>query len=212
MNVVIAVLIAYLLGAVPTAYVVGRLNGINIFAVGSGNMGATNVTRALGPQWGAVVMIVDLIKGALGVLIARALNPGEDLIIATFASGVAVIVGHNWSLFATLLTGKIRGGKGAATTAGGWIVIFGHWPYLIFGPALLFIAVVISTKYVSLSVLMTGVIGAVGAVLAAFSGVIPDWYALYAVIAALLLLYRHRENIDRLRKGTERRLGERIKS
>src|SRR5579859_2327988 len=109
-------LIAYVIGSFPSAYVIGRLNRINIFDVGSGNMGANNVTRSLGLKWGIVVWIMDSAKGALGVLIGRWLMPW-DQISGSVIGGIAVVVGHNWSVLATLITGKLRGGKGAATAA-----------------------------------------------------------------------------------------------
>src|SRR3954468_6606060 len=113
----ITFLICYLIGSFPTAYIVGRINHINIFEMGSGNMGANNVTRSLGLKWGVLVWAVDSFKGILAVTIARLLMT-SDWISASVIGAIAVVVGHNWSFLATVITGKLRGGKGAATAAG----------------------------------------------------------------------------------------------
>ena len=124
-NVLLVIVLSYAIGAFPSAYLIGRLNGINIFELGSGNMGATNVLRTLGWRWALTVFVLDVGKGILAVnLSARLADPA--MLSATSAgviSAVAVVVGHNWSLFASLLTGTIRGGKGAATAAGTWLIL-----------------------------------------------------------------------------------------
>src|SRR5579859_4014170 len=107
-------LVAYIVGSFPSAYLIGRLNRINIFDVGSGNMGANNITRALGFKWGAVVILMDVSKGIAGVLLGRVLMPGDELSGGVIGA-IAVVVGHNWSVLATLITGRLRGGKGVAT-------------------------------------------------------------------------------------------------
>ncbi|HRE48147.1 MAG TPA: glycerol-3-phosphate 1-O-acyltransferase PlsY [Aggregatilineales bacterium] len=203
---IVIALSTYLVGSIPTAYLVGRVNGIDIFSVGSGNMGATNISRTLGFRWGALVLIVDLLKGVAGVLIGRMLG-GTYFVLGAFTGGLAVIIGHNWSLFATLITRKIRGGKGAATSAGAWIALVAAWWWLIAGPALMFFAMISLTRYVSLSVLVTGAVAALGGAVAGLQGILPKPYALFGVIMLLLLFYRHRENIQRLLAGTERRVG-----
>src|SRR5215470_8663395 len=95
-------LLAYIVGSFPSAYIIGRLNRINIFEVGSGNMGANNVIRSLGVKWGIVVVAMDVTKGVIGVLIGRLIMPWDQ-----FSGGVigaiAVVIGHNWSVLATLL-------------------------------------------------------------------------------------------------------------
>lgn len=207
----IVICIGYVLGATPTAYLVGRLNGINIFEVGSGNMGATNVARALGFRWALLVGITDLLKGALAVLVGRAVGSGMPDTAGALA-GIAVVVGHNWSLPVAFLTGRLRGGKGAATTGGSWLILFGGWAYLVVLPIAAGIAVLTATRYVSLSVLVAGVVGA-AAVLAAIAlgtAGIPPVYAVYIVVIVVLLFFQHRQNIQRLVQGQERRLGQRL--
>lgn len=201
---VLVFLLAYSIGSFPTAYVVGRLNGVNIFHVGSGNMGATNVLRALGLRWGAAVLVIDAAKGILAVLVSRLL-PG-DATTNSVIGAIAAVVGHNWSLIATLITGKVRGGKGAATAGGTWLVLFAPWWYLIIVPLSVLIAVVLATRYVSLGVLTTVLVAALGVLLSL--NAVPQTYLIYVGLIVIMIYYRHRENIQRLIEGRERRLGD----
>src|SRR4051794_723285 len=98
-RVVLVVVLSYLLGSVPTGYLVGRLRHVNIFEVGSGNMGATNVIRAAGFGWGLLVWFFDSSKGALAMLIASSIMP-ENPVAASVLAAIVAIIGHNWSLFA----------------------------------------------------------------------------------------------------------------
>src|SRR5688572_1881438 len=104
---------SYLLGSIPTAYLVGKLNRVNIFEVGSGNMGGTNVARALGCGWGIAVLLLDSLKGIVAILLARQIMP-DNTAAATVIAALAVVIGHNWSFFVVFITGALRGGKGAA--------------------------------------------------------------------------------------------------
>ena len=111
------IIISYLLGSIPTAYILGRLRkGIDIRRFGSGNVGATNVFRVLGPAWGVVVLILDILKGVIAVTILANyfLNYWDNsAIVLRMLFGIACICGHNWTLFL-----RFRGGKGVATTLG----------------------------------------------------------------------------------------------
>src|SRR5690606_7641709 len=112
LNILLIVVTSYLLGSLPTAYLVARYKRVDIFDVGSGNMGATNVLRAIGLKWGLLVFFLDSAKGIIAVALAWRIMPENRAAAATIA-GLVAIVGHNWSLFATMITGKLRGGKGA---------------------------------------------------------------------------------------------------
>lgn len=202
----IACVLGYVVGSFPSAYLIGRLNGVNIFAVGSGNMGATNVLRALGTRWAVVVFLMDALKGGLAVILARVL-PG-DLILNSIGAAIAAVIGHNWSLFVSLLTGKLRGGKGAATAGGTWIALFAPWAHLILVPLLVMFAVVWRTRYVSLGVLVTVSVGVLIVLAMVSTASLPAVYLLYAGLVMALIYYRHRENIQRLREGRERRIGD----
>jgi acyl phosphate:glycerol-3-phosphate acyltransferase len=202
---------AYLIGSFPTAYIVGKLNGIDIFKVGSGNMGATNVNRALGSKWGLFVLVCDALKGALAVLLGRALYP-QDIVLASVVAGLAVILGHNWSFFVRVITGKLRGGKGAATSGGTWLTLFGGQWYLVALPLAAMIIVLTRTRYVSLSVLVAAATAMITALASIVLGALPAGYAVFAILFTALIFYRHRDNIERLRKGSERKLGERAET
>lgn len=200
---------SYLIGSFPTAYVIGRLHGINIFEVGSGNMGANNTARALGFQWGLLVWLLDGFKGIGALLLARAIaahHAHDYSSAAMIIAAIAVVVGHNWSIFASLITGRIRGGKGAATATGTWVLLVP--PLIIAICLMLWATIVFVTRYVSL-----GVLASVAFVSAVMIGMVilkeadPVYVGYIAVTA--MIFYRHRENIKALLTGKERRLGER---
>jgi len=113
---ILSVIIGYLLGSVPTAYIVSRVRkGIDIRAIGSGNMGGANVMREIGTHEGVLVGLFDIAKGAGAILIAQALNVSELWI---FGTGFAALLGHNFPVFA-----RFRGGRGSATTIGIFLVL-----------------------------------------------------------------------------------------
>lgn len=198
---------SYLIGSIPTAYVIGRLHGINIFSIGSGNMGANNTARALGVQWGMLVWILDGLKGIVAMLIARQLvSDVDDRSAAMIVAAVAVVFGHNWSIFATLITGSVRGGKGAATASGTWLLLAN--PALIAGVLMLWAAIVAVTRYMSLGVL-TSV--ALVSLVVVGTLMIKDGNPIYIAyfLVPIMVFYRHRSNIRAILQGTERRFGDR---
>jgi glycerol-3-phosphate acyltransferase PlsY len=190
--------IGYLLGSLPSGLWVGRLaRGIDVRDYGSGRTGFTNVLRTVGPRWGVVVLVADLAKGAVPVIIARVLS--DEPYVYTVA-GLAAAVGHDWPLFA-----GFRGGRGVAASFGAALAL-----NPIAAAALIPVGVglVAVTRIMSLmSVGMAPVLAFVFVALAA-AGVHPWAYAVYAVIAATILLVLHQENIQRLLAGTEPRLGQ----
>ncbi len=200
---------SYLIGSFPTAYVIGRLHGINIFEVGSGNMGANNTARALGFQWGLLVWLLDGFKGIGALALAREIashHTHDYASAAMIIAAIAVVVGHNWSIFASLITGRIRGGKGAATATGTWVLLVP--PLIIAICLMLWATIVFVTRYVSL-----GVLASVAFVSAVMVGMVilekaDPVYVGYTVVTAMIF-YRHRENIKALLTGKERRLGDR---
>lgn len=203
-----AVLIAasYLIGAIPTAYLICRAHGVNIFEVGSGNMGATNVARALNLRWGVIVWLLDMSKGVFAILLARLLLP-HDLAAATTAGALAAIVGHNWSVFVVRLTGRLRGGKGASIAFAALALIA---PHIVLGVSLVGGAILLVTRYVSLTVLVMLSLATLWIVVLSTQSALAWEYALYALLMLPLTMYRFRDNIQRLLSGTERRLGERV--
>lgn len=207
-RVVSVVVIGYMLGAIPTAYLIALVKGINIFQVGSGNMGATNVGRACGFSWGIAVWLLDSTKGIIAIFIARMIMH-DNMAAATTIAAVMAIVGHNWSVFATLLTGKLRGGKGASIAFGTLLIIA---PYIVLGISVVGGAIIALTRYVSLAVLVMFSLSTLWmAILVQQKQMAPE-YLYYSLCVAGLIAYRFRENIRALLTGTERRLGERSES
>lgn len=198
MIIALAGLLAYFVGAFPTGYLVGRFVGrFDVRDHGSGSTGATNVARKLGFGWAAVVMAVDVGKGALAVLLARALGtgvPGEAL------AGLAAVVGHNWPVYL-----QFRGGRGVATGIGTVLVVM--WEVGAGGLAAWVLAVAL-TRYVSLgSVLGVGV-GLVVGLVSLVTGARPWETAVYLVVGSAIIIARHRDNIMRILAGAEHKLGQ----
>lgn len=207
--------VSYLIGSLPTAYLIARTRKINIFDVGSGNMGGTNIARAMGLGWGLLTSFVDICKGIAAIIIARMIMPNDQWAATTIAA-IVVIIGHNWSLFATLFylaasKGRrltIRGGKGAATAFGTIIMILPVQTIVMM--LALGVSLVLITRYVSLSVLLAFALAIVWLVILIGQGLLPLIYLVYGLGLSLLLILRFRENIQRLIAGNERKLGDRL--
>ncbi len=192
-----ALLAAYVIGSIPTAYLAGRANGLDLRTVGSGNLGATNVFRTLGWRWGLLVYAVDLLKGVVPVLSI----PGVLGVAAGWPwgviMGVTAILGHVRPLF---LMGK-GGGKGVATASGVFIALA---PLPALSAVAVFIAVVAVTRYVSLGSLVAAVVLPT-ALLVQDRAVSP--LVITSVIVGAFVFWTHRANIERLRRGEESRIG-----
>jgi acyl phosphate:glycerol-3-phosphate acyltransferase len=191
---VIAVLAAYLIGAVPIGWIVARAFGVtDIRRHGSGNIGATNVLRTLGRRAAIITLLGDVLKGGVAVWGATKLSGGDPIVTA--AAAVAAVVGNCWSVFL-----GFRGGKGIATGLGAllWTV-----PWATLAALPVFMAVVATTRYVSLGSLLAAACVPLGAVLLGY----PGASALAALAVAVIVIGRHHANIARLRAGTESRLG-----
>jgi glycerol-3-phosphate acyltransferase PlsY len=193
------VLIGLLAGAIPFGYLAGRtMQGIDLRTVGSGGTGATNVLRTLGTRASATVLVLDFLKGLLPVVAARWLGLDTWWIAAV---AVATVVGHCWSPFI-----GFKGGKGVATGGAAAIALFP--PVLIVVPVVLLI--IWRTRYVSLGSLSGAVLAVMLAAGVAAAGQIP-WATVVAIAAiAAIIVFRHRENIVRLRSGNERKLGQKV--
>lgn len=196
-------LLGYVLGSIPFAYIAGRVTrGIDLRQHGSGNLGATNVYRTLGAKVAAIVFVLDTLKGALPVLAVRQYAIGTHLELWAIAAGVAAIVGHAKPIF-LLWKG---GGKGVAT-AGGVFLSLAPIPALASMAA--FLVVLLLTGYVSVSSLTAAVV--LPLVLAATSGVRTPLFAV-SVVIALFVFWTHRANIGRLRRGEEHRFGKKARA
>ncbi|HLA75961.1 MAG TPA: glycerol-3-phosphate 1-O-acyltransferase PlsY [Vicinamibacteria bacterium] len=185
---------AYLLGSIPFSFLVARRHGVDVRTAGSGNVGATNVMRTAGRAAGLLAFLLDSGKGVLAVLATRTLGEGVSL---EALAAVAAILGH---LYPIWLGG--RGGKGVATGAGTFLLLA---PLPTVLSVLVFGSTLAIVRYVSISSLAgTAAMAALCFVLGS-----PRPVAWAAVLAAVLIAWKHRSNLQRIRQGTENRLGSR---
>ena len=190
----LAVILGYLAGSVPFAFLLARRAGIDVRVVGSGNVGAANVMRTTGTGRAIAVMALDVAKGALAVLLAHLASGGAALAALT---GAAAVVGHVYPVWL-----RFHGGKGVAVAAGVFAVLS---PVATGVAALLFLITVWTTRYVSLgSVAATVALPPTAWLTGAPAAVVGTAWG-----TAALIVFRHRSNLRRLRDGTERRLGSR---
>ncbi|UCF79252.1 MAG: glycerol-3-phosphate 1-O-acyltransferase PlsY [Candidatus Eiseniibacteriota bacterium] len=202
-RIVATVVLGYVLGSVPFSLIAGRfLRGIDLRQHGSGNLGAANTFRTLGPFPGVAVLLLDGSKGAASALVGSLLwRPGVVVgqVELMLLGGLAAVCGHLWTAFASF-----RGGKGVATAAG----VFAAMAPVPFAIALgIWAAVVAVWRYVSLG----SVVAAVAlplAILAAGRKQVEGWSSLLLVSmgVAALVVFRHRENLKRILSGSERQL------
>jgi glycerol-3-phosphate acyltransferase PlsY len=199
----VVALAGYLLGSIPSGLLIGRwMGGVDIRQVGSGRTGATNAMRSLGARGFALTFLADVAKAVLAVLIARTLV-GEGLgpLVGDAVAALAAIVGHNWSVYI-----GFGGGRGVATSFGAMLMLY--WPGALVG--LVAAALLIgTTRYVSLGSLGGTVVGLLVAIGAVVAGGQPPALAAWGLAVAILIVWQHRDNIQRLLTGTERRIGQR---
>jgi len=189
-------LAAYLLGAIPFGLIIARLQrGIDIRDHGSGNIGTSNVLRTLGRKAALLTLGGDLMKGYVSVLLGRLFEVPEPWLVA---AGVAAIIGHNWPAYV-----GFRGGKGVATSFGAALALMPHIAFLALA---VYLAVAAVSRYTSLAAL----IGSASLVLWVHILRASRPQVLFSLISAVLIYLRHRENIQRLISGTERRIGEKV--
>jgi glycerol-3-phosphate acyltransferase PlsY len=193
---VLLIVVSYGLGSIPTGLLLARWHkGVDIRQHGSGNIGMTNVLRAVGKGAAALTLVGDLTKGLIPILLARTWSTSPWVI--GFVA-LAAVVGHMYPLFA-----NFHGGKGVATTLGAFMPLL---------PGPLLVAFVVFAACVALrrQVSLGSLAAAASLPIAALLWRAPPAYVLSALIAAALIWYRHRENIERLRAGTEPTMGQRV--
>jgi len=192
--------LAYLLGSVPWGYILLRWRrGVDIRQHGSGRTGVSNVLRTGGGKVAALVLALDLGKGIVAVLLARTVIGAGG---AEVAAGLLALAGHNWSLFL-----GFRGGRGIATGLGG-LSVMAPIPAAI--GAVAFIPVTLLSRYVSLGSLSGVLIACLSLVALTLlgGGAYSTTYNFYAGVGGAIIFWQHRDNIQRLLQGTERRLGQ----
>jgi glycerol-3-phosphate acyltransferase PlsY len=203
MTYILTALAAYLLGSIPTGFLVARAKGIDIRTVGSGNIGATNAMRVLGKPAGIFVLLLDALKGyaACTWLVSLALKfltlAPEQVQPLQIIAGICAVLGHNYTCWL-----RFKGGKGIATTAGVFLALA---PWALLVAFVVFILAVLLTKYVS-----------VGSIAAAIALSVTVWImtphnlflCLVTTALGLMAVYKHKANIQRLRAGTENRIGQ----
>ena len=190
--------LSYLVGSVPWGYMLlawGR--GVDIREYGSGRIGMANVLRTGGSKVAGLVLALDLGKGILAVLLARAVI---DATAGEVVAGLAVLAGHNWPVFL-----QFKGGRGVVTGLGGLAVMA---PMAAGLGALVFIPITLGSRYLSLGSMIAVVVAAISMLALGLAGVYSSGYTLYAFVASAIILWQHRDNIRRIRQGTERRLGQ----
>jgi len=195
---IVTALVAYLLGSIPTGFLVAKARGVDIRTVGSGNIGATNAFRALGKTLGVFVLLMDVLKGWLaveiGARIVQELLPGPPPEYLRVTAAIAAILGHNFTCWL-----HFKGGKGIATSAGVLVALVPWALLIILG---IFIILFVTTRYVS-----------VGSIAASFTLPFATWFTTkdlgFTVVTAAmatLAILKHRKNIQRLLNGTENRI------
>ncbi|MFA7290578.1 MAG: glycerol-3-phosphate 1-O-acyltransferase PlsY [Melioribacteraceae bacterium] len=213
LNLLVVVFLAYLAGSIPTSIIVSKLvRGIDIRDFGSGNAGGTNVFRVMGWRYGVLVIILDALKGALAVIIIARLyldnfpfanvTPFDDFTLVQIFCGIAAVVGHIWTVFA-----GFKGGKGIATALGFLITII--TVDMLLALAVFFVVVYLS-KYISLGSISAAISVPLILVIREnlFHAEISGYHTIlpFSIITVLLVIYTHRANIDRLIKGSERKI------
>jgi glycerol-3-phosphate acyltransferase PlsY len=201
--VLICCAIGYFLGSFPAGYFAGRLAGVDIRSVGSGNIGATNVLRTLGKRWGYPVFIIDTLKGFASVRLAFILvkfwpagQPYAEYI--AILTAIMSVAGHMFPVWL-----RFKGGKGVATTAG---ALLGLMPWAV--PCAFFVWFIVFkiSRYVSLASIVAAISLPIIAGLLAHWKFIDTWALVYfSLLITALVLWRHRSNFSRLLKGTEQR-------
>ncbi len=189
--------LAYVVGATPFGYLAGKMRGIDIRRHGSGNIGATNVLRVLGKPVGIAVLVLDLLKGLLPVLLAQSASSSSAIHIAT---ALAAILGHNYTFWL-----GFKGGKGIATTAGAILPLM---PWALLAAVVVWTIALLASRYVSVASIAAAV--AVPSTLVVQGLVTGRWDPAvlgFALIVATLAIWKHRSNIQRLRRGEENRIG-----
>jgi glycerol-3-phosphate acyltransferase PlsY len=205
-TIILVLLAGYLLGSIPSAYLAGRIGGIDIRQVGSGNVGATNVTRTFGKRFGYPVFVVDFLKGVaavgLSVVIFGRMQPaGISRELCGVLAGISSVIGHSFPVWL-----GFKGGKGVATSAG---VIFALLPLAAVVMGVVWIGTFQITRYVSLaSIAAVVALPLVAGAMLLLGRLHAPVLLYFSIFLAVIVIVRHRSNLSRLASGTEPRSGQ----
>jgi glycerol-3-phosphate acyltransferase PlsY len=190
--------LAYLLGSISWGYMLLQWKmGVDVREYGSGRTGMSNVLRTGGVKSAAVVLTLDIAKGVIAVVVARVVI---GTTAAEVAAGLIVLVGHNWPVFL-----QFKGGRGILTALGGLALMV---PVAAVIATITFLTVIAVSRYISLGSVIGVIIGALAILALALADVNSDTYMVYGFIACAMIVWQHRDNIQRIRDGNERRLGQ----
>jgi glycerol-3-phosphate acyltransferase PlsY len=202
----VLIIIAYLVGSIPFGVIIARAYGKDLREIGSGNIGATNLSRALGKKWGYFCFFLDMLKGLLPMIAAARLlskTPSSLEFLFWLAVGIAAVLGHIFPVYL-----GFRGGKGVATSFG---VALGLWPYYTVCALIAFavwVAVILIWRYISLASIAASI--AFPIVLVTAVALYPGWnfaglwpLLIAAIAIPAMVIARHIKNIERIMKGTE---------
>jgi glycerol-3-phosphate acyltransferase PlsY len=204
---VVVAVASYLMGSIPSGWLAGKLlRGIDIRDYGSGATGTANVLRSMGLWPALLVLVADIFKAYVTVLTTWYIfEPHEGANTAhnlQAVAGVAAIVGHDWPAYL-----GFRGGKGVAATYGAFAAML-FFPLSVPGLLAVAVAIVLVFRYMSLMSVVTVLMGGAAFLGLALAGIVPYAFAIFGGIASALVLFRHRENIQRLLAGTEPKIGQ----
>ncbi|MHC4158740.1 MAG: glycerol-3-phosphate 1-O-acyltransferase PlsY [Planctomycetota bacterium] len=209
MKFVILIMGAYLLGSIPFALIIAKAHSKDLRTIGSGNIGATNLARALGKKWAYFCFCLDVLKGLLPMLAATCAllsPPAVRQLFLALVVGCAAVLGHIFPIYI-----KFKGGKGVATSFG---VALGLWPYYTICAVIAFalwVLIVLLSRYISLASIVASVTFPITLIIAIV--LIPNWdfanlwpLLVAAIAIPIMVILRHRENIKRLIAGTENKV------
>ena len=190
--------LAYLIGSISWGYMILQWKmGVDVREYGSGRTGMSNVLRTGGVKSAAVVLTLDIAKGLVAVVLARQLIGTHG---AEVTAGLIVLAGHNWPVFL-----RFKGGRGILTALGGLALMV---PIAALVATTTFLTITLLSRYISLGSVVGVVIGAISILALAIANMSSDTYMIYGFIAGIIIIWQHRDNIQRIREGTERRLGQ----
>jgi acyl phosphate:glycerol-3-phosphate acyltransferase len=213
------IILSYLVGSIPTGIIITKaVKGVDVRNYGSGNAGGTNVMRVLGWKHGMLVILLDALKGVLAVVLIARLHygnipfenptPFDDFTLVQIIAGIAAVVGHIWTVFASF-----KGGKGIATALGMLLIIITIDMLIAIG---VFILVVTISRYVSLGSLMAAISVPLTLIIRenVFNVSIPGYNTLlpFVIFVSLLVIYTHRKNVVRILSGNENKINFKKKS